>query len=174
MSSPAGLTGVRIAQLVGIGASGYLASLMFSTSLVTIPPLTLAPPALAARQFAALYGIAARLVPATAFLATLVHVYLAHQSAAASQREGYAYLAAGALTFSVVPYTLLSLMPTNKALLAAAESQGRGKDVSGDSASDESNVLSLLWKWRSLNFVRSLGPAAGCLVGLLALGGYFA
>ncbi|KAH9926951.1 uncharacterized protein B0H18DRAFT_1004682 [Fomitopsis serialis] len=173
MTSPAGLTSVRIAQLVGIGASGYLAGFMSSSSLVSIPPLSLAPPALAARQFATLYRTGARIAPATAVLAALAHLYLAYQSAAASPREGYAYLAAGVLTLSVVPYTLVSMMPTNKALLAVAESEGVGKDAAGDSA-DEARVVSLLWKWRGLNLVRSFGPAAGFLVGLLALGGYFA
>jgi len=163
----AGFPAVRVAQLVGIGASGYLSGFISSCSIVGIPPLLLAAPDVATKQWAKLYHTGARIAPATAGVAFLAYLYLGYNSGHyVSPSEGYAYLAAGTFTLAIAPYTLLTMMPTNHELEALAE--GKEEKV------EDARVKSLLQRWWRLNLVRSLGPTTGLVLGLLALGGYFA
>ncbi|KAH9839698.1 uncharacterized protein C8Q71DRAFT_743817 [Rhodofomes roseus] len=164
----AGFPGVRIAQIVGIGASGYLSGFISAASILGVPPLLLAAPDVATKQWAKLYHTGAAIAPTTAGVAFLAYLYLGYHSGHyVSPSEGYAYLAAGTLTLAIAPYTLLTMMSTNNELKALAE----GKE---EKVVEEARVKALLQKWWSLNLVRALGPATGFVLGLFALGGYFA
>ena len=81
--------------------------------------------------------------------------------------EGYAYLAAGATTIAIVPYTFVAMMPTNN------EIERLAGETEKAAASDE-RVRYLMQKWYKLNLVRSIFPLSGFVIGLLALGGCFA
>ncbi|KZT69257.1 DUF1772-domain-containing protein [Daedalea quercina L-15889] len=167
MSLAAGFTGVHIAQLVGIGSSGYLAGFVSAASILGVPPLYFAPPEVATKQWAKIYHTGAAIVPATAATSFLAYLYLSYNSGhTVSPAEGYAYLAAGALTLAVAPYTLLTMMTTNRAIEAIAESK--------DAAAQGDQVTSLIQKWNKLNLGRASGPIIGFGIGLLALGGFFA
>ncbi|RAH69911.1 DUF1772 domain-containing protein [Aspergillus aculeatinus CBS 121060] len=80
---------------------------------------------------------------------------------AAYNRAGL-YTAAAVLTLGIVPYTILTMRPTNNALLALAQSP---KDLT---AADETRSQDLLKKWTSLNSLRGLLPLSGATLGMLA------
>lgn len=73
------------------------------------------------------------------------------------------YAAAGALTLSIVPFTLALMHPTNQSLLQIA-----GGGATAAVVNDES-VRALITTWAGLNLVRSLLPLGGGVVGLWAL-----
>jgi hypothetical protein len=81
--------------------------------------------------------------------ATLMQAPLALLGAAAALAAwfggaGRGWLVGGLLLLSVVPFTLLGIMPTNRALLASSAVQ------------DPSRVTALLERWNRLHAVRSL------------------
>jgi uncharacterized membrane protein len=65
---------------------------------------------------------------------------------------GRAWLVAGLLLLSVVPVTLLVIMPTNRALLAP------------ETGNDLTRVAALLARWNRLHAVRSVLSAAAFLI----------
>ncbi|KAI0732169.1 hypothetical protein C8Q72DRAFT_882607 [Fomitopsis betulina] len=161
-------SGVRIAQLVGIGASGYLAGFISACSIVGVPPLAFAPPEIATKQWAKLYRIGRARAPAIAASGLLAYIYLGYVSGhTVCPAEGYAYLAAGAATIAIVPYTLATMMATNN------EIEGLAAGTEKAAANGE-RVKYLMQKWYKLNLGRSLFPLGGFVIGLLAVGGYFA
>ena len=74
---------------------------------------------------------------------------------------GY-YSTAAVLTLSIVPYTIVTMRPTNNALMALAQSS---KELT---AAEETQSRDLLKKWVFLNGIRGLLPLAGALVGMAA------
>jgi hypothetical protein len=79
-------------------------------------------------------------------------------------------LAGALLILSVVPFTLIVIMPTNKKLEAIptkqARPKGRARAVRG---SPEHEARTLLERWGRLHWVRNLLSAAGLAAFLLAL-----
>lgn len=71
------------------------------------------------------------------------------------------YGLAAVLTIGIVPYTLVTMTPTNNALIAKAESK------TADASSHlDTEVEGLFRKWSSLNAGRSLFPLTAGLVGI--------
>ena len=133
-----------------------------------VPPLAYAPPEIAVKQWAKLYHVGRARAPAIAASGLLAYIYLAYVSGhTVSPAEGYAYLAAGAATIAIVPYTFATMMVTNN------EIEGLAAETEKAVASGE-RVKYLVQKWYKLNLGRSLWPLTGFVVGLLAVGGYFA
>lgn len=110
--------------------------------------------ALAAAVFGPSYRRAARMQAALALVSTVA------ATIAALGGGGWAWLLGAALIFSVVPFTVIAIMPTNKQLLAA--------DL--DTAAERTGAL--LRTWGRLHAVRSgLSLVASCLfVYLLSAG----
>ena len=181
------LSGIRVAQLVGVGTAGYLAgryvvpnvpcSPLISVfpgfhsagSTVCIPALALAPPEIAIKQWAKSYYIGRAQAPALAAMALSAYIYLAYAPGrTVTTSERYAYIAAGALTFANIPYTLATMMTTNNELEALASDSAEKVAERGD------RVKYLFQKWYKMNLVRAFCPLGGVIVGLLAIGGYFA
>lgn len=141
---------------------------MAACSVIGVPPLALAPPELATKQWAKLYYIGRARGPTISAAGLLAYIYLAYASGhTVSPAEGYAYLAAGATTIAIVPYTFVAMMPTNN------EIEQLAGETEKAAASGE-RVRYLMRKWYKLNLVRSIFPLSGFVIGLLALGGYFA
>ena len=133
-----------------------------------VPPLAFAPPEVATKQWANLYHIGRARAPAVAASGLLAYIYLAYVSGhTVCPAEGYAYLAAGAATIAIVPYTFATMMATNHEL------EGLAVETEKAAANGE-RVKDLLQKWYKLNLGRSFWPLGGFVIGLLAVGGYFA
>ena len=142
---------------------------MAACSVIGVPPLALAPPELATKQWATLYYIGRARGPTISAAGLLAYLYLAFYASgrSVSPAEGYAYLAAGATTVAVVPYTFVAMMRTNNEIERLAGETEKAA-ASGD------RVKYLVGKWYKLNLVRAVFPLSGFIVGMLALSGYFA
>ena len=68
------------------------------------------------------------------------------------------FVVAAALTVGIVPYTLLTMLPTNAALDAI---------VDGSRSAAQEEVSMLVGRWGVLNLGRSLFPLAGAVAGLI-------
>ena len=90
-----------------------------------------------------------------------------------NQAKGELYALAALVTISVVPYTLLAMVSTNRKLLGKTSPAGASESVSGNhereevSNNDES-AKELLARWRLLNFGRGVLPLLGTSLGLYA------
>jgi hypothetical protein len=143
-----------VADLVGIVAA--LAASLFAGAAVYInlvehPARLACGTELAARQFAPSYKRATVMQVSLALVATLAGLsnWLSGASAA--------WLAGALLIVSVIPFTLIVILPTNDKLLAPGRDKG----------SDETRRL--LESWGRLHAVRSLLSLAAALTYLRAL-----
>ncbi|PTU24154.1 hypothetical protein P175DRAFT_0497273 [Aspergillus ochraceoroseus IBT 24754] len=165
-----------MAQAVGLTGAGWLAGNIASFSLVTAPALLQSchsyqvPASLIVKQWRELYEKGKRQNPPIAASVAAAFAYLAWSVrqgtslAPLAPRNGVAlYSAAAVLTLGIVPWTLIAMTSTNKALLDRASATW----VSTDKSNEE--VEGLLEKWTVLNAIRSLFPLAGGIVGYLAL-----
>jgi len=75
------------------------------------------------------------------------------------------YSLAAAATASVLLYTVVIIMPTNKDLMKLNRTAG----VTGAASMSEAEVKALLKSWNSMNYVRAVLPMLGSLMGLYAV-----
>jgi hypothetical protein len=66
------------------------------------------------------------------------------------------YLAAAALTFSIIPFTMVAIIPINKAMGQKAEGLRKSGSTPTGKSSATDNTQELLGKWAVRNGVRSL------------------
>ena len=76
------------------------------------------------------------------------------------------YSAAAFLTFGMIPYTMIFMLPTNNKLMAKAEQVAGAK---GAVAADDKEIIELLRKWSFLSGIRSLVPLLGGVVSVAAI-----
>jgi hypothetical protein len=76
------------------------------------------------------------------------------------------YSAAALLTYGMIPYTMIFMLPTNDKLMAKAEQAFGAK---GAVAADDKEVGELLRKWSILSGIRSLLPLLGGVVSMAAI-----
>lgn len=76
------------------------------------------------------------------------------------------YAAAAVLTISIVPYTLTAMKGVNDRLHAIADAPL--EESKATVVAEKGEVETLLRKWYLLNLVRSLLPAVGCVLGVVA------
>ena len=100
--------------------------------------------------------------PSLAGLSLAVYSYLAYDARAKGDAKWLAWAAAGVLTISIVPFTLVFMDTTNQALIAAATG-GSSKSLASGATSE------LVTKWKHLNLVRSVLPLTGTVVGFYGL-----
>jgi Domain of unknown function (DUF1772) len=127
----------QVAQMFTVLSCGLFAGAALYVNLVEHPARMECGIQLAATEFGPSYSRAARLQAALAILGSL--------SAVAVWIQGgvIAWLWGAVLFFSVVPYTLLVILPTNKQLLGA----------SLDRSSDQARML--LVRWGRMHTVRT-------------------
>lgn len=106
--------------------------------------------------------IAALTASAFAYLAYAVHNGVS-VSALTTRESAVLYAASAVLTLGIVPWTLVAMAGTNKALLDRAEA-----GVVVEKEDEKQEVLKGLEKWIVLNGVRSLFPLVGAVVGVVA------
>lgn len=113
-----------------------------------------------ATQWQTMYNRGKARMPAAALAALVGFAYVAYDQKSQGQLAWKRYGLAAALTIAVVPYTIIGMTATNKALMQVA---------SGAAALSEDATRSLLVRWNGLNMVRSMLPLAGAVVGVWTL-----
>lgn len=125
-------------------------------SIAGIPAAKLIPQT-SAQTWAEVFRCGIALMPKVAATVAAAWGYAAYD--ARSRGDSWTgYVAAGALTVSIVPFTLIFMGKTNDALHLAAK---------GASTLGSAQVAELLDRWGSLNLVRSALPLLGAVTGLV-------
>ncbi|KAB5549845.1 hypothetical protein GE09DRAFT_186762 [Coniochaeta sp. 2T2.1] len=152
------------AAIVGIVGSNWVAGGIAGLSHFTMPGLLSAnvPGHLLAQQWASIFRMGKAAMPAVAVISLGAYAYRAYDR---SRRhlDWTCWAAAGVLTLSIVPFTLVAMNPTNQSLLQIA-----GGGATAAVVNDES-VRALITKWAGLNLIRSLLPLGGAVFGLWTL-----
>ncbi|EEQ86417.1 uncharacterized protein BDCG_01537 [Blastomyces dermatitidis ER-3] len=169
----------RVAQAVGLSGAAWLSgniaaySLNVAPSLLTSAKESNLPPSTLAKLWRNIYHLGSVQNPPIALTTAAAFFYLAW-----SVRSGTAlfrqtaenaatlYCAAAVLTLSIVPFTLIAMTKTNRALLEQAKVVESEPTVVKVGAREETEQL--ICRWIGLNGARSLFPLAGVLVGLYA------
>ncbi|KZO99319.1 DUF1772-domain-containing protein [Calocera viscosa TUFC12733] len=160
----------KLATVLAVSGSAYLAGFTSSLSVLAVPVLPLAPPSLATKQWAGIYTRGAALGPPMGLSSLFLFAYLAlAHSASKADPKGLAFALAGLCAGANMPWTLLTMLPTNSALQAIAnEPAATTAEIEKDAVRRErraQEVKRLLGKWSRLNAVRSVGPTLGALLG---------
>ncbi|KAM3077542.1 hypothetical protein ACMFMG_006879 [Clarireedia jacksonii] len=114
---------IRVAQCVGITAASALAGANLSVSFITVPRLLESPPHLLLKQWANLYHQGKAFFPVASLLPAGSFFFLAYKETDKLKLKSWA--AAGALSVALAPYTLLTMMYTNRKLFSKLdEAQG--------------------------------------------------
>ncbi|PYI35345.1 DUF1772-domain-containing protein [Aspergillus indologenus CBS 114.80] len=167
--------GYRLAQAIGFSGAAWLSGNIAALSLIAVPAVvetqkdTTLPSSVVVKLWWGFYEKGKTQNPPIAAATASAFLYLAWSvraggplfRSAAYNRAGL-YTAAAVLTLGIVPYTILTMRPTNNALIALAQSL---KDLT---AADETRSRDLLAKWTLLNGIRGLLPLAGAMLGMVA------
>jgi hypothetical protein len=159
---------LRIAQTVGITTSAILAGFVSSASFTLVPRMLESPTPLLLKQWGNAYNVGKRNAPPFAALSSACYFYLAYTLPSnAEKAKLYGYLAAGALTIGIIPYTVLVMLPTNKKLLAKVEETKAltVKDEVVEIGLGNETAHKLVDSWGVLNLGRAVLLTAGSLVG---------
>jgi hypothetical protein len=152
------------------GLAGYIASM----SIAGIPAAAKAPSNFAVRQWRTIYDIGVNSAPKVALASASAFGYAAYlvsksnssPTASFSTTNPVFMLSIAAVsTVMIAPFTLLAMLPTNKALDTKLESAENGTTVK----SDDDELRSLLKTWAGLNGIRSVFPLLGAVIGLCAI-----
>ena len=111
------------------------------------------------RQWLHLYDIGHKTAPPIALGTFGLYVYSALSERAAG-KPWELLAAAGVTTLSIVPYTLLTMLPTNHELMRLEKKGAAGEKLD----LEETRRLARKWTW--LHLVRSLFSLAGALLGV--------
>ncbi|GKZ33040.1 hypothetical protein AbraIFM66950_002759 [Aspergillus brasiliensis] len=168
--------GFRAAQVLGLTGAAWLSGNIAALSMNAVPGLVRSreehnvPHQLIVRQWKNMYEAGKTQNPPIAAATATAFLYLAWSVKSGSplfRQTAYncvgLFSAAAIVTLSIVPYTLVAMSGTNNALLKLA---GSKQELSHQ---DIEEINDRLQQWRTLNFVRSLLPLAGTMVGMAAL-----
>jgi hypothetical protein len=159
---------IRLVQTIGITTSSILAGSVASASFALVPRLLESPTPLLLKQWGNAYNAGKKNAPPFAVLSSACYFYLAYALPSNFPRSKlYGYIAAGALTVGVVPYTRLVMMDTNKKLLAKVdETRTLGiKDEIVEVGLGNETAHKLVDSWGMLNLGRAALLVVGSLVG---------
>lgn len=175
MSQPSSPT-IRTAEAATIFISTLTAGGNLALSFLVVPRLLESPTPLMLRQWVNSYSITKVVFPALCSLSGLSYLFLSyhhHHSAVASKAR--AYLAAGLLCLSVMPYTGFLIVPTNKKILRKADEMKGMKAVEGMEVEEkgvgplgEESAKWLVDHWGMLNLPRGIVTAVAGMLGLAA------
>ncbi|PLB54699.1 DUF1772-domain-containing protein [Aspergillus steynii IBT 23096] len=167
--------GVRVAQVVGLTGSAWLAGNITALSVNVIPALLKShhqdgtPLLTTLRHYRNLYDNGHAQNPPIAALTASAFGYLAYAvhngtsvSALSTRESALLYVASAVLTIGIVPWTIVAMTGTNRKLLGRAEA---GVTIE---KGDEREVLEGLERWAVLNAVRGVFPLLGGVVGVVA------
>ncbi len=136
-----------------------------SLSLMTIPLFldTNTESAHMLTQWVRLYHYGHLVLPSMAITTSLIYAYTV-TSKRASGKPWMMYAAAGAVTVSMIPFTLIIMASTND-LLFRLEDEIKVKAA----VTTLDQVRELVTRWGRLHFVRSLFPLVGAMLGFSGL-----
>ncbi|CAM1510150.1 Fc.00g004850.m01.CDS01 [Cosmosporella sp. VM-42] len=145
-----------LAVATGVIGSAWTSGAIASISLVGIPA-ALKAPSTSAVVWAELYGQGVSIMPKIAVTVGGAYLYAAWER---RQRGGIwkGFAVAAALVVGIVPYTLLTMVPTNDALHAIAD---------GTRSAAQGEASMLIGRWGVLNLGRCLLPLAGAVAGFV-------
>ena len=136
-----------------------------SISLMTIPLFldTNTQAAHMLTQWVRLYHYGHLVSPSMAIATFLIHAYTVTGKRASGQ-PWIAYAAAGVVTASIIPFTLIVMTPTNNTLFRLE------KEIRVEAAvATLDQVRELVTRWGRMHFVRSLFPLVGAVLGFSGL-----
>jgi hypothetical protein len=167
-SSPA----IRAAEAASIFLSTLTAGSNLALSILVIPRLLESPTPLMLRQWVNSYRLTRVLYPSLASITGLSYLFLSyhhHRSAAAAKAK--AFLAAGLLCLSIMPYTVAFVLPTNGKILRKAEEMRGTRAVEGVEVEEqgEQGAKWLVDHWGMLNLPRGVVTAFAGILGLAAI-----
>jgi hypothetical protein len=114
-------------------------------------------------QWVRLYHYGHLLLPTMSVVTSLLYGYTAAGKRSSAQ-SWVAYAVAGVMTLSMIPFTLLVMVPTNNTLFRLAD------EIKSDAAvTTLGQVQKLVTRWGRMHFIRSLSPLVGAVIGLTAL-----
>lgn len=172
-SSPA----IRTAEAASIFLSTLTAGGNLALSILVVPRLLESPTPLMLRQWVNSYNLTRVIFPALGSLSGLSYLFLSyhHHHSSAAAAKARAYLGAGLLCLSVMPYTWAFIIPTNRKILRKAEEMGPLKAVEGVEVEEqgvgprgEESAKWLVDHWGMLNLPRGIVPAVAGILGLAA------
>ena len=139
--------------------------------MIIIPTIlgTKPPAALLIRQWKAAFDVGKLLSPGASLVGAAGFGYLAR--VVPSSTAARLYAAAAVTVFGIHPFTLLTLMPTNNALMQgvkAADAKEQG-DENKEGALSEAEARTLVTRWENYNWVRALLPIASVGLGTWAM-----
>lgn len=139
---------------------------MSTLSLMAVPVLleTTSIPAQLFHQWATMYSYGHRVLPGLAISTCLLYLRVAFKRRARNNAWLF-YVLAGVMTISIVPFTLLFMLPTNNTLFALE----RDSRVAGVVTLDVEDARRLVAWWSQLHLMRSMLPLAGTVVGVTAV-----
>lgn len=139
---------------------------MMSLSTIVVPVLldTDTKSIQLARQWAHLYHYGGLYMPAMSVAATSLYVSVALRKCVSARKQRLLYTTAGMATITIVPFTLLMMVPINSALLRLEVLASAAASVP-----DLSVVQELVVRWAWLHAVRSAFPLVGAVLGLLGV-----
>ncbi|PVH85617.1 DUF1772-domain-containing protein [Cadophora sp. DSE1049] len=158
-------------RLLGISGSIFLSGFAFSASYYTLPATALAPLPLRLKQWLVVYDLGKLISPPLSAISAACWFYSAyashslHPSTSATDTTQL-YATAGALTLCTTVWTVLAMMPTNKALMRRVKAVKEG--VEGESVEWKREAERKLGTWSWMNYVRAVIPLVGGWVGMYA------
>ncbi|KAL2168780.1 hypothetical protein VTG60DRAFT_6819 [Thermothelomyces hinnuleus] len=176
----------RLAQATALLLGTLSAGANLTLSAFLVPRLLESPTPLMLRQWVRTYRRGASTVPFAAGLAAAAYAYLYYLGtrggvSASALLRARAYLAAGALTIGIVPYTLAVMAGTNSELkrMERAVGEAASADAAADAAEEvpageevvvveEESAKRLVDWWGVLNLGRGVMLLAGSICGLAA------
>lgn len=114
------------------------------------------------KQFARLYHYGHMLMPALCVSTTATYAGLAISAWRQRESAWKSYGIAAATTVFMIPFTLIFIDGTNRALFGLERQTDIGPEKLGQ-------VQALLRRWGQLHFIRSWFPLFGAVIGLKAL-----
>ncbi|KAH7183935.1 hypothetical protein BKA60DRAFT_687482 [Fusarium oxysporum] len=176
---PVIFTSFRIAQVLGLGGATWLSGNIASLSIFSAPALErslkqdLVSPTAVARQWKhTLEGgkanppAAAAISAALAFCAWSVPVEVPMNYLFPKAGFGL-FGVASFLAFSIIPFTVFTILPINRRIVELAD-QPFDPKAGTNSALDKAELGSLLRRWGTLNWIRSMLLLSGSVAALMA------
>jgi len=155
--------GVRVAQVVGLTASAYLAGALGGISFLACPAILESPAPLLVKQWKKLFDTGKVIAPPLSIIAAAIYGSLAYRASKESASV-VLYTAAAVLVPSIIPYTIIFISSTNNKLAAKEASLAKVSitDTAAEAGvAEEETAHALFDKWATLNLGRSLLPLIG-------------
>ncbi|KAK4153293.1 hypothetical protein C8A00DRAFT_43785 [Chaetomidium leptoderma] len=170
-------TTLRLAKGTALLLSSLGSGIILSLSTFVVPRLLESPTPLMLRQWVRSFRLGAATMPLTAAVSAATYFWLGLRSPGGPGGalgldhlfRSRAYLAAGALTAGIVPYTIVFMSGTNTKLMALEERVGQAAAAEAVvGVEEERGAKGLLDWWGVLNLGRAGMMVAGVVCGLVA------